>query len=107
MLASISDNIFLFLEYLEAKLDTSLDTLNAILSLREDLSEHEFSQIFVRVCAAYSDGAISVDSCMVRAGMSFLIDHKVDSTAAYGLLRILFNNSIDVTEAPVDLLLRF
>lgn len=103
----IEENIFVFCEYMETMKPRARDFLRKIVDLRGSLSADDFTMLFVRVCIIHRGEPLQIDADMVRQAMVFLINQKSHSTAAFGLLKLTFENQISLTEFPRELLTDF
>ena len=72
----IEDNLFLFLEFLETKLETSNEFLSLILELKPSMEEKTFKKLFARVCAIHQSDELEIDKDMALQGLSFLTEQK-------------------------------
>jgi hypothetical protein len=107
MLEKIKENIFVFCEYMETMKPRGNDFLKKIIDFHSDLDENHFTMLFVRVCIIHRDEPLIVQPQMVKQAMILLVDAKSHTTAAFGLLKLTYENQIALTNFPRDLLLRF
>jgi len=56
--------------------------------------------LFVRVCIIHRGESLKIDASMVKQAMSFLLTSKTHPTAAFGLLKLTFENQITLTDFP-------
>ena len=91
---TIDTNLFLFLEYMEGYQSPSNDFLRIVVGLQDQLDPSSFTELFVRVCTYQKIEDLKVSPDMVRNAITFLVDKKKDDKAAYGLLRLIYQNNI-------------
>jgi hypothetical protein len=61
----------------------------------------------VRVCTYQKLEDLRVTTDMVGHAIEFLVERKKDDKAAYGLLRLIYQNSITLGSFPLQILIRF
>jgi hypothetical protein len=59
------------------------------------------------VCALNKGEKLPINKQMVEAAMEFLTISRVDNLAAFGLLRLVFQNDISFSDFSLDLLQEF
>jgi len=86
----ISENLFLFLDYMEDYDPPFPEFLRLIVQLNDQLEPDTFTKLFARVCAQHRGEDIVVTLDMVSRAMEFLHESKINHMAAYGLLRLIY-----------------
>ena len=61
----------------------------------------------MRVCTFQKIEDLRVTPDMVRNAIAFLVDKKKDDKAAYGLLRLIYQNKITLSSFPKITLIKF
>jgi hypothetical protein len=59
------------------------------------------------VCTYQKIEDLRVSHDMVRNAIAFLVDKKKDDKAAYGLLRLIYQNNITLSNFPKTTLIKF
>ena len=92
----IDDNLFLFLDYMENYEPPFQDFLRIVVDLHSKVNEPTFTKLFARVCAQHRGEEIRVTFEMVERGMEFLVESKTNNIAAFGFLRLIYQNNISL-----------
>jgi hypothetical protein len=64
------------------------------------VDKSSFTELFVRVCTYQKIEDLKVSQEMVLDAIGFLVNKKKDEKAAYGLLRLIYCNSISLSGFP-------
>jgi hypothetical protein len=83
------------------------DFLRDIVELHGKVSEDIFARLFVNVLALHGGQELQVTAEMIKKAMESLSSRAYNIHAAFGLLRLAFQNDITFTDFPLDLLLNF
>jgi len=100
-------NLYSFIDYMQSHQAPYADFLSDIVTLDELLPQKYFSRLFLTVCALHTDQDLVVRSEMVADALEALTSKVYNVQAAFGVLRLAFQNGIAFTGFPLRLLLDF
>jgi hypothetical protein len=104
---TVDTNLYLFLEYMEGYQSPWPDFLEIVVGLKGYIDQESFTELFVRVCVYQKIEDLKVTPEMVDNALTFLVEKKRDGRAAHGLLRLIFINSITLSNFTKTTLIRF
>jgi hypothetical protein len=81
--------------------------LKIIISLQDSIDSQSFKELFVRVCTFSKIDELQVTVPMIQDAMDFLVEKKHDEKAAFGLLRLIYQNNITLSSFPRLMLIKF
>jgi hypothetical protein len=104
----VSNNIFDFIAYMDFQQEPPTDDfLSTIMSLYSDFEEELAVKLLIRVFKMFKGEVLILTHEMAMKGMNFLASEHECSQAAFGFLRLCFQNDINFSTFPLDLLIKF